>query len=108
MDTNHTPLPPPLQFYISFNVIHHPYIDIIAANPCQARAPWLYLHVYNECLSTGITLISRWESSPGRDFTTPILPLSLIGHCVHCLEPDHILADNFLRFFIFSSFEMCK
>ncbi len=44
---------------------HHPYIDSIATNPCQARAPWLYFHVYNECLSTGITLISRWESPPG-------------------------------------------
>ncbi len=65
IDTNHTHPPThPLPFYISFYVIHHPYIDIIATNPCQARAPWLYLHVYNECLSTGIRLISRWESPP--------------------------------------------
>jgi hypothetical protein len=38
---------------------------------CQARAPWLYLHVYNECLSTGITLISRWESPPGACLIPP-------------------------------------
>ncbi len=42
----------------------HPYIDRIATNPYQARAPSLYSHVYNGCPSMGITLISRWGSPP--------------------------------------------
>ncbi len=32
-------------------------------------------------------------------------PLALIGHCVLCLEPYHILADNFLIFGILYLFQ---
>ncbi len=42
-------------------------------------------------------------SRPGLHYTYS--PLPVIGHCVHCLEPDHILAYNFLRFWILYLFQ---
>ncbi len=61
-------------------------MDRLAENPCQAWAPSLYSHVYNESPSIGITLISRWESPPG------FVNHRLTSIWIFLLPGSHILA----------------